>query len=60
MKIPKMKIKENLIDDCKKFLGKPPYNTWTNIVMGDSYFYIDMCKRYGENNVCETIKILKT
>ena len=53
-----MKTKENLIEDCKKFLGKPPHNTWSNITVGDPFFYADMCKRYGEQNVSDTIEML--
>ena len=49
----------NVVDDCKKYLGASPYNTWTNIVAGDSYFYKDMCKKYGEEIVNKTIKALK-
>ena len=52
-------MKNNLIDDCKKYLGIFPYNDLTNIVVNDSYFYMDMCKRYGKENVINTIKELK-
>lgn len=51
-----MTLRENLIDDCKKYLGKPPYNTWTNIVASDPYFYTDMCNKYGDQNVADAIK----
>lgn len=53
-----MNIEENLVDDCKKFLGRPPYDTWTNITIGDPYFYAEICKRYGKQNVLDTIKRL--
>ena len=49
----------NVVDDCKKYLGLSPYNTWTNVVVSDSYFYMDMCKKYGEEIVNKTIKALK-
>ena len=49
-----------LVDDCKKYLGKAPYNTWTNICVNDFYFYRDMCKKYGEGNVIKTIEELKS
>ena len=51
-----MNLKENLIDDCKKYLGKPPYDTWTNIVVGDLYFYMGMCNKYGEQSVADAIQ----
>lgn len=51
-----MNLKESLIDDCKKYLGKPPYNTWTNVVAGDSYFYRCMCNKYGQQSVEDVIK----
>lgn len=52
-------MNNNLIEDCKKYLGLYPYDDWTNIVVNDSYFYKDMCKRYGEQNVANAIKELK-
>ena len=58
MKISKICI-DCLFEDCKKYLGLSPYNTWTNIVVGDNHFYMDMCKKYGEQNVINTIKELK-
>ena len=54
-----MKNKTNIIDDCKSYLGKSPYDNPTNIVVGDIYFYRDMCKKYGEQNVIEAIKKIK-
>ena len=52
-------MNNNLIDDCKKYLGMHPYNDWTNIVVSDSYFYMDMCEKYGKENVANAIKELK-
>ena len=52
-------MNNNIINDCKMYLGLPPYNDWMNIVMSDAYFYMDMCKKYGEQNVVMTIKQLK-
>lgn len=49
----------NVVEDCKKYLGLPPYNGWTNIVVSDSYFYESICKKYGKDIVNETIKMLK-
>ena len=51
-------MNNNLIDDCKKYLGLYPYNNWTNFVVKDFYFYTDMCKKYGEENVANAIKEL--
>lgn len=52
-------MNNNLIEDCKKYLGIYPYNNWTNFVVSDYYFYQDMCKRYGEQSVANAIKELK-
>lgn len=49
----------DITDDCKKYLGIFPYNDWTNICVGDSYFYKDICNRYGEQNVVNAIEELK-
>lgn len=49
----------NVIDDCKKYFGLYPYNTWANIVVSDSYFYMDMCKKYGKEIVNKTLKTLR-
>lgn len=54
-----MEKKRSIIDDCKMFLGKHPYNTSTNIVEGDAFFYKDMCKRYGEENVANAIRSIE-
>ncbi len=52
-------MSNNLIDDCKKYLGIPPYDGWTNVCMGDVYFYKSMCDRYGKQNVDDIIKSLR-
>ena len=49
----------DIINDCKKYLGVHPYDNWANIIVGDAYFYADMCKTYGEQNVVKTIKAIK-
>ena len=49
----------NIIDDCKKYLGLPPYDGWTNICVGDPYFYKSICDKYGKQNVDDTIKLLR-
>lgn len=49
----------NLIDDCKKYLGESPYNSSSNICVGDAYFYMSMCRKYGEEDVVNTIKRLR-
>ena len=51
-------MNNNLIDDCKKYLGLYPYNDWTNVCVSDSYFYKSICDKYGKQNVDDTIKIL--
>lgn len=48
-----------LIEDCKKYLGIAPYNTYSNIVIGDPFFYNSMCKKYGTEDVTYIIKNLK-
>ena len=45
----------NLVDDCKKFLGIAPYNTTTNVCVGDPYFHRDLCNKYGADEVNKTI-----
>lgn len=46
--------KEKLIDDLKKFKGLPPYDDWSNICMGDGYFWHDIQKRYTKTEIEET------
>ena len=48
-----------LIEDCKKYLGLAPYNTFTNINVGDIFFYNHMCKKYGTENVAYVVNNLK-
>ena len=48
-----------LIEDCKKYLGLAPYNTFTNINVGDPFFYNNMCKKYGTEDVTYVVKNLK-
>lgn len=50
----------DIIKDCKKYLGFAPYNTATNIVMGDIYFYTDLCAKYGECEVKAMIEQLQS
>lgn len=54
-----MTDKSKLIDDCKKYMGLPPYDGWTNLNVFDTYFYRDMCKKYGENAVEEMLQELR-
>ena len=49
----------SLIDDCKKYLGLPPYDGWTNVCVSDPYFYKSICNKYGEQNVQDAIEGLK-
>ncbi len=48
-----------LIEDCKKYLGLVPYNTYNSIVVGDPFFYNSMCKKYGAEDVAYVVKNLK-
>ena len=52
-------MNNNLIDDCKKYLGKSPYDEWPNVCVGDVYFYRSMCEKYGEQDVMNAINLLK-
>ena len=49
----------NIIEDVKKYLGIEPYNTDSNIVRGDYYYYNQLCAKYGELQVQQLIKALK-
>lgn len=53
------KYQSALIDDCRKFLGLAPYNTYNNIVVGDPFFYNSMCKKYGDKEVAYVVKVLQ-
>lgn len=48
----------NIVYDCKKLLGLPPFNHSSNICVGDPHFYKSLCNTYGELNVVRTIKEL--
>lgn len=47
------------LDDCKKFLGIKPYNTPTNVVMGDPHYLNSLHIKYGKSAVDEAIRYLK-
>ncbi len=44
-----------LEDDLKKYLGLPPYNTFTNPVVYDIYYLNSMYIKYGKELVTEAI-----
>lgn len=48
-----------LIEDCKKYLGLAPYNTFTNINVSDPFFYNHMYKKYGVADVNYVVRNLK-
>ena len=48
-----------LVNDCKKFLGLTPYDNWTNICCGDSIFYLEMVRKYGEERVISAVVEMK-
>ena len=47
-----------LEDDLKKYLGLPPYNTFTNPVVYDIYYLNCIQIKYGRENVTETLEKL--
>jgi len=51
--------KEKLIDDLKKFKGLSPYDNWSNICMGDGYFWMDIQKRYTKAEIKEAEKEIR-
>lgn len=53
-----MNDSDKLINDCKKFLGLAPYDSWANTCFNDPFFYEDIVKKYGIRNVIQTIKEL--
>ena len=40
--------RRNINDDAKKFLGLPPFNTWSNPVVHDGYFASDCATVHGD------------
>ena len=46
-------------NDVKKFLGLPPYNNTTNIVVGDGFFLASLYRKYGREQINKTLKKLK-
>lgn len=49
----------NITEDVKKYLGIAPYNTDSNIVRGDCYYYKQLCSTYGEAAVQNKIRELR-
>lgn len=50
---------EKLVDDLKKFKGLSPYDNWSNICMGDGYFWMDIQKRYSKSEIAEAEQIIQ-
>lgn len=48
-----------LIDGCRKYLGKYPYDTDTNIVASDAIFLNRLVRCYGAQNVAYVLMVLK-
>ena len=46
----------NLMDDVKKYLGISPYDTFTNIVAHDSFFFKSIVDKYGKDAVIRAIE----
>ena len=46
---------KQIVDDCKKFLGITPYNTYNNVVMEDPHFLKSLQEKYGKDAVDTTI-----
>ena len=46
-------------DEVRAYLGMPPHDTWTNICYYDSFYLQDLKKRYGDEEVAETMRRLK-
>ena len=47
-----------LEDDLKKYLGLPPYNTFTNPVAYDAYYLNSIYVKYGRENVAKALNRL--
>ena len=47
-----------LEDDLKKYLGLPPYNTFTNLVAYDAYYLNSIYVKYGKENVAKALNRL--
>lgn len=47
-----------LENDLKKYLGLPPYNTFTNPVVYDIYYLNSIYIKYGKELVTEALKKL--
>ena len=51
--------RDSIIDDCKKYLGFPPYDSSTNIVLYDGYYLNSLYSKYGANEVSNTLNELR-
>lgn len=48
-----------LTDECKKYLGMPPFNDTTNVVIGDYYYLESLYNKYGVKMVTDEILKLR-
>ena len=53
-----IELKDDLKDDLKKYLGLPPYNTFTNPVAYDAYYLDSIYVKYGKENVVKALSQL--
>lgn len=49
-----------LEQDCRKYLGLPPFNNFCNVCYADAFFYLDLCQRFGKTKVDEVIEQLQS
>lgn len=47
-----------LENDLKKYLGLPPYNTFTNPVVYDGYYLNSLYNKYGKRGATKTLNRL--
>ena len=53
-----IELKDDLKDDLKKYLGLPPYDTFTNPVAYDAYYLNSIYVKYGKENVVKALNRL--
>lgn len=52
-------VTTNLINDCKKYCGHFPYDTWDNCLINNPQFLNIMKRKYGIRSVEKEIKRMK-
>lgn len=50
---------DTLEEKIKAYLGLPPYNTWSNYLVGDSWYIESLRKEYGDKNVDNILEKLR-